>query len=256
MKFVVRPLKLLSRFLNCNNFKGNDMLNINKQWKYLHNTKTLQSKHVIQRAVLRAMEKTDDANKAIDIIFRDLIKSFAPRTNKNARDNGYGSLQAIHQALKDALIDSGLMQQVLGVSINKLGDFKEAKYLKFLRTFSAHRIDEYYNRHYVYIFVRQDIFPEYQLVQAAHVALKIGWFIRNEDMGSNPSELYFTVIGVKDLDALRNVANHLNKRHISWEWFHEPDINEPTAIATYPIPIRERGDLLQYKLLRFNRVVD
>jgi len=135
----------------------------------------------------------------------------------------------------------------------------EKKYLEFLRELYRRRneISEYYNRHYVYIFVRQDIFPEYQLVQASHVALKLGWLIRNEEeMNYNPNELYFTVVGVKDLDGLRNVGIHLDERGIKWEWFFEPDINSSTAIATYPIPIRERGDLLQYKLLRFNRIVD
>jgi hypothetical protein len=134
-------------------------------------------------------------------------------------------------------------KKVLGAPIDALGVLKD-RYKSVLTRLSNRRemVDEYFNRKYVYIFVRQDISPEYQLVQASHVTLKLGYDLCKIDefhKSFDPIELYFTVVGAEE-------------RGIEYKIFVEPDIgNETTAIATFPIHIRERGDLTRYKLLRF-----
>lgn len=105
------------------------------------------------------------------------------------------------------------------------------------------------NPEYCYIFVRQDLSKEQQLVQAAHATLVLGSKLKRTDV----SELYFTVIGIPQLIDFRSVMNDLNAHGTKYETFYEPDQGSTlTAIATHPIPKDERGILKDYKLLRFS----
>lgn len=103
------------------------------------------------------------------------------------------------------------------------------------------------NPEYVYVFVRQDLSKEQQLVQAAHATLVLGNKLKSHD----PSELYFTVIGIPQLIDFRKVMNDLNAHGTKYETFYEPDQGGTlTAIATHPIRKDKRGNLREYKLLR------
>jgi hypothetical protein len=121
------------------------------------------------------------------------------------------------------------------------------------------------DKYYAYFFTRQDIFPEYQLVQTAHAALKLGYHAAEKwDKGQeetlregqiktfNPSETYFTCVGVRDLDAIYAVEAILQKFGFKYEVFVEPDIgNEITSIAVYPVHEDKRDILLAFSLLKF-----
>lgn len=123
-------------------------------------------------------------------------------------------------------------------------------------------------RSYAYFFTRQDMSPEQQIVQTAHAALKLGvetqrtsieeWNETRE--GKQPhlmpqlidaDHTYFTLIGVRNLDALHAVATILDKFEFRYEVFREDDLNgEPTSIAVYPIAETARGPLLAFNLLK------
>lgn len=104
---------------------------------------------------------------------------------------------------------------------------------------------------YIYIFTRQDMSPEQQLVQSAHATLVLGNKLRSRKDVSN---VYFTVIGVPNLLELGHVMQDLTKQKKGFITFYEPDQgNTLTSIATYPIPADERGKLKDYKLLRFSK---
>lgn len=101
-----------------------------------------------------------------------------------------------------------------------------------------------------YFFTRQDIFKEYQLVQTAHAAMKLGAKLdKNED----PDNTYFTCIGVRNLEALEAVEKILTQFGFKYEKFFEPDLNggEYTALAVYPVDEEDRGVLLAFNLLKF-----
>src|ERR1035437_6352178 len=111
-----------------------------------------------------------------------------------------------------------------------------------------------FHKHYVYIFVRQDISREQQLVQSSHVALlfgsRLGRKIQNK---YNIDDLYFAIIGIPHLKDFVQVQQDLGD--LPYELFYEPGIgNQLTAIASYPIsykdPIRKKK-LAKYKLLKF-----
>lgn len=105
-------------------------------------------------------------------------------------------------------------------------------------------------KRYLYTFTRQDIFKEYQLVQTAHVAYKLGCRMGKD---ADPDNTYFTCVGVRNLEALNAVAKILDQFNIYYEVFIEPDLNsgEMTAIAVYPIDEDKRDILLAFNLLKF-----
>jgi hypothetical protein len=105
-------------------------------------------------------------------------------------------------------------------------------------------------KRYAYFFTRQDIFKEYQLVQTAHVAYKLGSKMGKD---ADPDNTYFTCVGVRNLEALNAVAKILDQFSICYEVFIEPDLNsgEMTAIAVYPIDEDKRDILLAFNLLKF-----
>ena len=105
-------------------------------------------------------------------------------------------------------------------------------------------------KRYLYTFTRQDIFKEYQLVQTAHVAYKLGSKMGKD---ADPDNTYFTCVGVRNLEALNAVAKILDQFNIYYERFIEPDLNngEMTAIAVYPIDEDKRDILLAFNLLKF-----
>lgn len=106
-------------------------------------------------------------------------------------------------------------------------------------------------KRYAYFFTRQDIFKEYQLVQTAHVAMKLGTKLASTE---DPDNTYFTCVGVRNLEALVAVEKILYEFGFKYEFFIEPDLNggEMTAIAVHPVDEDKRDILLAFNLLRFN----
>lgn len=107
-------------------------------------------------------------------------------------------------------------------------------------------------KRYAYFFTRQDIFREYQLVQTAHVAMKLGYAL-GSDVTVDPDNTYFTCVGVRNLEALVAVEKILYEFGFKYEFFIEPDLNggEMTAIAVHPVDEDKRDILLAFNLLKF-----
>ena len=83
-----------------------------------------------------------------------------------------------------------------------------------------------------YFVTRQDIFPEYQLVQTAHAALVLG---QNMTKDVNGRGLTFVVLGAKNLESLEEIAVKLDEAGIKFERFVEPDIGDQlTSIGIHP----------------------
>lgn len=105
-------------------------------------------------------------------------------------------------------------------------------------------------KRYAYFFTRQDMFREYQLVQTAHVAMKLGFNLNEQE---DPDNTYFTCVGVRNLEALEAVEKILTQFGFKYEKFFEPDLNEGeyTALAVYPVDEDKRDVLLAFNLLKF-----
>lgn len=98
----------------------------------------------------------------------------------------------------------------------------------------------------MYIFIRQDLSPTYQIVQAAHATHQAG--IR---FGGTEKPTHFVLCGAKNEADLTKIAQYLERNGIEFEMFHEPDHNTGySAIATKPLYGEERRPLRRFQLLK------
>jgi len=106
-------------------------------------------------------------------------------------------------------------------------------------------------KRYVYFFTRQDLTPEQQLVQTAHVAYKIGSTLGRK---AKANETIFVCIGVRDRDGLWAVMRILDEFSYAYECFGEPDLDVGiTAVAVHPVNEDKRDILLAFNTLRFKQ---
>jgi len=106
-------------------------------------------------------------------------------------------------------------------------------------------------KQYLYLFTRQDICPEQQLVQTAHVAYQLGLNTNKKDLDEDIA-VNFVCVGVRNLAGLDGVLKILKQFGYDFTVFREPHFNdEMTSIATHPIPEIDRGPLLAFNLLKF-----
>lgn len=234
------------------------MFDYKQVWKTLHTSKKVKRHHIVEYFILQAIEKYRDdpafIRKATSFVNHKMAKAFTPITRKAKLDNGRQDFDQLVSALWMASIKSQYTKEYLpifGAPVKDLLSKEEIEmYSEIHRNLTLERFREYYNREYVYIFVRQDISPEYQAVQAAHATLKAGWHFKNFNMEEGRmNNLYFTLVGVPDLSALQG----LMAEHKIAIPFYEPDLNDQmTAVVLHPVLARKRGELLKHKLLVFN----
>lgn len=97
---------------------------------------------------------------------------------------------------------------------------------------------------YIYIFVRTDLTPSQQIVQASHAALEMGNAIKNGIIG-----IHMVLIDAGTQDKLKEISSFLHKKLIHHTIFWEPDFDTGyTAIATEPLFGDQRIPMKRYKL--------
>lgn len=98
----------------------------------------------------------------------------------------------------------------------------------------------------MYIFIRRDLSPTYQIVQAAHATHEAG--IR---FGKTEHPTHFVLIDTKDERHLEEIAMYLRRHNIEFEMFYEPDHNTGyTAIATKPLYGDERRPMRKFSIYK------
>ena len=123
----------------------------------------------------------------------------------------------------------------------------------------AKRLSDLTTRHYLYIFVRQDICAEQQAVQAAHATFVAGAAIRADHSGNakraaqfNPNHTHFVLLGVPTLKDLWDVRDLARDSNIMTHPFYEGDLNEEmTAFTTGIITQENRHLFAGFNLLKF-----
>jgi hypothetical protein len=114
-------------------------------------------------------------------------------------------------------------------------------------------------RHYLYIFVRQDMSMEQQAVQAAHATFVAGAAIRTDHTGNarrkapfNPDYTHFVMLGVPDLESLLEAQQLAIDANVGMHPFYEGAMNdELTAFTTGIVTQENRHHFAGYKLLKF-----
>ena len=205
-------------------------------WKAKAASKNITTEDVVIHAILRTM-----AAKSKDK--RDILRYFITRAFKEHKSDGWNALiNAVN--VVEWRAKRGQVCELTSYLENELEEKIFLSLLDSLRPYDFDRV-------YTYVFVRQDISPEYQLVQAAHATMALGRALAPEH---EPRNTYFTVVGVPDPAELINVELLLKANNFPYEKFIEPDIktgSQITAIATHPIHWAARRPLKGFPLLSF-----
>jgi hypothetical protein len=215
------------------------MKDFRTQWKNLAHTKSITAEDVVNLCILRAMRSKGDTEEVLKHL---LHKAFSPR---NFDSNPYRAIgeNAFRLTNMNPKLFRVPVEEILeGDEINEFNSWIDG-----LRSKPAAMI-----RHYSYFFTRQDISPEYQLVQTAHAALELGATLTPEQV----KNLHFTCIGVADGEELAQVEGVLKTLGLRYIAFREPDFaNRITSIAVEPIAENhhKRRMLRGYKLLSFRQ---
>lgn len=219
-----------------------EMRDFRRYWKELHKEKKITCRHMIQLCILRAMRSKSDTHEVLEHL---LHKAFTPRIN---------SLEPYY-AIEHTAADVGNQyynNTLIGTAVGNLLETEEEIAI-FNRLANDLCKPGKLIRHYSYFFTRQDISPEYQLVQTAHAALELGNTLQPEQV----KNLYFTCVGVangEELEQVQSLLDTLGHRYIA---FREPDFgNKITSIAVEPIAENRRGVLRNYPLLTFQKEED
>lgn len=108
--------------------------------------------------------------------------------------------------------------------------------------------------YYSYIFVRQDMSEEQQLIQFGHVSCVLGWQIAKDHPHINPSFLNFVGIGVSNEKELLKAMFRMQDNQCLAGHFIEPNMNDSlTAIASIPVKGEIREIFRKYDTLKFSR---
>ena len=123
--------------------------------------------------------------------------------------------------------------------------------------FAAQRLIEAFDRQYLYIFVRQDIIPEQQAVQAAHATFVAGQMLQEQGVKFSSDYTHFVLIGVPGLVELHQARDKANAADISVASFFEGDMDdELTAFTAGVVTQEKRAVFKEYGLLKMGNTKD
>jgi hypothetical protein len=221
------------------------MKDFRKLFKDAARVKQISSLDITKLCIYKAITAKSDTPKAI-IANQLLRRAYTPISRKIRLDNGSNPYDALVATLQPTSLQSSPGLET-PEELKQYNDIILELRKKYIQT------REESIRQYVYIFVRQDISPEYQLVQSAHAAAKMGFEMHKNQMHPDVfGGLYFACIGVPDIKGLKVAMDDAHSLGATTYPFYEPDIgNELTAVATSPILASERKRLLSYKRLVF-----
>lgn len=97
---------------------------------------------------------------------------------------------------------------------------------------------------YIYLFTRQDLSPQQQIIQTAHAIHQVG--CNTENRVDPPNAV---LIGIDSEKTLFEIKRYLDSNEIQSEIFYEPDIDSHTSIATYPITGKQRKLFQHFSLM-------
>jgi len=212
-------------------------------------TKTATLADFIISAIANAHRVAESEGEANYLTTKAVLAMARPATNKNKLSQNYNNdpFFKLHSAL------SLIARKVLPRHWKDLS--KEDQEVLF---HSAHRLMDATKRHYLYIFVRQDMCAEQVTVQTAHATFSAGHHISRDIQGNakrqrpfNPANTHFVLIGVPDLMALYQARGIAEVAGISTHAFEEEDMNgEMTAFTTGIVTQENRHVFKQFQLLK------
>jgi hypothetical protein len=228
-------------------------MNVNKiiqGYKLRSKTRVANAVDQIIYGIARAYKVAESEGEAGYRAGKHVLKAFCPTVNQNKlRSNQNGDAYfTLNRLLKT------LAKKVPEYWRNEL-DNEDVEQVQEM----AGRLRDLTTRHYLYIFVRQDMVPEQQAVQAAHATFVAGAAIRADFAGNaqraktfDPASTHFVLLGVRNLNALEEAKQLAEDAGINTHAFYEEDIgNEMTAFTTGIVTQENRHVFAGYDLLKF-----
>ena len=162
--------------------KVNDLKTL---WKQIAATKRFDSCDVFVYNVIRAL--FSKSNSKVEVAQGLLYKAFTPVTNKNKLENGWGEFKALELILEYGSYPYGKNFKTM---MNILSEEDQVEFIKLVKQLKK---EKWSDPTFAYIFTRQDISKEQQLVQTAHCTLLLG-----QNTKVNGNNLHFCVFGVEN----------------------------------------------------------
>ena len=227
------------------------MKNFKEVWKSLAKAKTATAADVMIYNIFKAMT-AKNPNKE-EVIIGLLQRAFTPVSRPSKLSNGRRAYDILSRISGQTMIYANKVFDFKAEPTTLLDCFEnvqEIEKYKKLVTFANINLGKHVEDYYSYVFVRQDLHREQQIVQASHVTLVLGSKLN----GHNPKNLNFVVCGAKDLEDLKKVEAYINDHGVETVDFVESDLNnEVTAIASFPIGVKQKSFMKRYKLLKFEK---
>jgi hypothetical protein len=212
-------------------------------------TKTATLADFVINAIAKAHRTAESEGEANYLTTKAVLAMAVPATNKNKLSQNYNNdpFFKLHSVLHL------LSRKVLPRHWKDLTS--EDQNVIF---HSAQRLRDATQRHYLYIFVRQDMCAEQVTVQTAHATFAAGHHISRDVEGNSkrvrpfdPSSTHFVLIGVPDLVDLYHARGIAEVAGITTHAFEEEDMNgEMTAFTTGIVTQEKRHVFKQFQLLK------
>lgn len=96
---------------------------------------------------------------------------------------------------------------------------------------------------HIYLFVREDISRQQQIIQTAHAVDALN--------KQHPYDGIHNMVLLKatDEEHLLDIMQYVSSSNIEHHMFYEPDVSEYTAIATRPLKQHERGVFAHFDIM-------
>lgn len=243
-------------------------------WQQLAKSHTITSTDVFHYCLIRAINsKTESYEEKLAVTLYYLHKAFTAVTNENKLSNGWPAYHAVRLASNHVGTYAIQNHDYTKEAINPwhcLDTQAEKDLFLQLEKDSIQELCKTADDKYTFIFVRQDMTPEQQMVQATHIVEAVTkdmifshilsldaenrGLLSSEYMVAKFPTCNHVLVGVKDTTELENIARELSEHHIPWISFSEPDMNmELTALATWPMSRDEKRFLRSQKLLKITQ---
>jgi hypothetical protein len=219
-------------------------------WKTLAKVKQTEAKDVFIYNIFKAMT-AKNPNK-LEVALNLLQRAFTPVTKPIKLKNGrrpYDRISRLYGVLRIDVKDLPNLYNPPTRLRDCVETVEEIKMYNDIKDKVCQELDKHSDDLYTFIFVRQDLNKEIQVVQSSHAALVLGHKLKEHD----PHKLNFVICGAKDLTELNDIKNHIACEGIETVEFTEPDLNnEITAIASFPMTVSKKRCMRRYKILKYN----
>jgi hypothetical protein len=225
------------------------MKDFKQVWKSLAKARQISAADVFTYNIFKAIT-AKNPNK-LEVALNLLQRAFTPVTKPIKLKNGRRPYDVISMMYGATRIDIKDLPNLYNPP-TRLRDcvetVEEIKMYNDIKEKVCKELNDHVEDLYTFIFVRQDLNKEIQVVQSSHAALVLGHKLKDHD----PHKLNFVVCGAKDLSELMDIKNHIATEGIETVEFVEPDIdNEVTAIASFPMSVSKKRCMRHYKILKY-----